>query len=1502
MLDCFDELADPNVPIELSYVSKGGVISLWADRYQFDLTKNRFSLIGFKATDPSRKPLASIELLDVHDVTQLISEQTPIVVDAKRVWMRVSRLQSGKLQIQDFLPKSNPQKSERRFKITAKKITVVVEDFSSRKRVAQSLSSDQIDVFGYDSNWLGAGLVTLEGSGNAQLVLQGSPKGTFLSLATEGLRQSDLVTSVVASLSSDLPLIEGAEFKGATNVEFINDAHPHLFAHIQAKSKTAKLRDVSAHDLVAEGALTESGFRGTFKGYVPSGKVAMDGVVDWSREIWAQAKVTGEIASLAQLPKSLTQDLPRRVEAKKLKVEGYASVHGLKNIQIDGLVQSGLVSYDSSKAERVQADFSWNSSSSFSVRNLSADYLGHRVTGSIASIGSHQLTGFLVANDLPISTIASQFNQSGLAGTIDLQTSVGGTFAEPTFLATVQGNLSIKRHEIKNLSGVFFATMSGSKRDVKFQRAAFDSSAGLVTATGTVDSKLGLDLTVKARGIKPGLLVSEATGSVDTDARLSGSLTNPKALGFIQAFEPGYQKTSLVAATTDYTADLHSVRFTNLKAAKGSASLEGSAFYDFRSQIANADFSVGGVQIAEWVGGDVVGLVEAPNVRLEYSRGSLSGTFLAKSNSIVTHDTKIDHLQMVGQIENSVAVVHDLSAEVAGGKLTAWGSYNLDSKTGTANAEVENSSVQDLLSIINNQVAVDGKISGSLVARVEGRKVSVTGTGTTSDLTLNDTILGGGPWEASYDGAQVGLSGSFGALLPSGVRAIELEKVRYDVPTRQIEGNLYASNVRIEDLSAAVIPSLHTLNAEQINEIQKFGGAISVGAEAKGDLSNPDIYVNSFQIENLKYDGSDIGLIKSSLNRVAQKWTIQSASYEGGLGALNLSGWLQEGKDLSIDLDAKNVAFDAIAKIFPTMPAVSGTADLSVFASGEIKKPEIIASLNAKNLFTSNSETKTAGLGINLYRIAVSDSAENGIDVEGVYNFGGIIGSIKGSAPFHYPFEIPDGLVKGEVTLKADDLTRVPLLDGAFDRSRTSGKVSGKIDVTYQSGKLDTNGKFSLNAPQVALANVGENPFGVKRVDTTLKEVAAEINLNSSGLQATASGESSRGGKASGVVSVPTGDLSELIRNIKSRGISALLELPVMANASITNLGFHQTAGEGSFFNGTVAGVAEATGSIGKPKLAGKFDISNLETVVPPINSEGKQSETPTIDPTFDISLNLSNSARIRSAGADLYVLGSGSVKGSLSQLAVRANLGVEKGSIRLPGGNLRVEQGGQILLRYGSTNSGISTGSLNVDLKARTSLLASRYGENDQRYDINVQVKGDLLDEKGLNLAASSDPPDLTQSQILAKLGRTDLIENLGSGNHNTNTQMRQALLGYALPSLLDNITGSIANTLGLEYLTLDIDSLQQTNLSVGKSFGRELSMQIRSQVGQPAPGIRPSYDVRFVYSPKVISRRLPRLNFSIGADQDRPWKATIDYSLRFGPSTRSRNLKPVIIYSPKQ
>jgi hypothetical protein len=341
--------------------------------------------------------------------------------------------------------------------------------------------------------------------------------------------------------------------------------------------------------------------------------------------------------------------------------------------------------------------------------------------------------------------------------------------------------------------------------------------------------------------------------------------------------------------------------------------------------------------------------------------------------------------------------------------------------------------------------------------------------------------------------------------------------------------------------------------------------------------------------------------------------------------------------------------------------------------------------------------------------------------------------------------------------------------------------------------------------------------------------------------------------------------------------------LPIVGSLDVKPATIRQSIG-GAVTTATVEGKANVSGKAVAPKISGAFVISNLDSNLPSVETAAGDSAPILFDPTFDLTFALAEAGRFRTATADLYLTGDVSVKGPLSNPVALAELVTERGSIRLPGGVVRVDEGGQISFAYKRPLSGGTPASAELDLRGRSQVTLARPGQGSQRYDVTLDIRGDVLRENGLKFDAQSSPSDLTQDEILNALGRTDLLSSFAAGGSSTERNVRNAFVGFALPGLLDNFTGGVARGLGFDYLNLEYNEFDSATVAFARSLGQDFTFQGRQQVGTPTPGYRSIFDLRLSYNPRRLLPKLSRFSFTVGVDQDRPWKAAVEYGTRFG------------------
>ncbi|RYG30656.1 hypothetical protein EON81_24505, partial [bacterium] len=452
------------------------------------------------------------------------------------------------------------------------------------------------------------------------------------------------------------------------------------------------------------------------------------------------------------------------------------------------------------------------------------------------------------------------------------------------------------------------------------------------------------------------------------------------------------------------------------------------------------------------------------------------------------------------------------------------------------------------------------------------------------------------------------------------------------------------------------------------------------------------------------------------------------------------------------------------------------------------------------------------------------------------------------------------------------------LMDG-LDATRTSGTVGGVAVLKQAPG----------GAAQLSGRIEAKGELAVEGLEDTIKKLDASMTLRGTDLVLVVNGQPSRGGTVASTTTLDLGDPLKLAGDIAQQGPGPVLARPLESKIDLTGVVVRQSFERdakallsGGFINGNVSGAVTVKGRMNAPLVAGSLDISGADTTIPTVQSQPGGGGESFVDPSFDLRVRLTDPAHVKSATADLNLLGGGRIGGKLSALDITSRLNVEKGSIRLPGSNVILEQGGTIDVAFDGRNE--SGAEALVNLEGRTAVTAQSPSGTIQRYDINLVVRGDLLKDGGLVLNATSDPGDLSQDRILALLGATDTLNvlNTGTDRGSAEGQVRDALIGFALPSLLDPITGRLARSIGFDYLTLEYNPFEKASVVFGRALNGGFSIQGRRQL-EPIAGQPVRYDVRLVYRPRRTRGILSRIGFSVGSDETRPLKFAVEYSVRF-------------------
>ncbi|MEQ1932906.1 MAG: translocation/assembly module TamB domain-containing protein, partial [Fimbriimonadaceae bacterium] len=754
---------------------------------------------------------------------------------------------------------------------------------------------------------------------------------------------------------------------------------------------------------------------------------------------------------------------------------------------------------------------------------------------------------------------------------------------------------------------------------------------------------------------------------------------------------------------------------------------------------------------------------------------------------------------------------------------------------------------------------VDGTVSAKGTVGVSGGEfATLDATGKVNGLKVGVESIGSGNFAANYEGgkwkgnAMVGQLDSF----------LEITKLEAEPRSESLSADLTAFNIPVSKLVA--VSSQLGLNEEIRQHLARVEGRFDFGGTIGGKWTNPVIESRTLTLDELKLDGVDSGKLEAKFSRNDYIWTIEQLSLAGP-GDLNVKGSIDEKGDTKLEGSLNNVASEWLGLLVPGIEGIPGRFDVSQFViDGPTKSPVIQTSIGFKASGTNNRSLDVEA------RIA-----EGMITADGQYRLDGFTGGITAQIPFAYPFKFAEHEdLLATLNLPDRKLSEFEELWRSLDPTRTQGSISGEVQVKGRPGDL----QFSGSARVKPEAPNGDVRLAQKDVETFLTNLDATLLFDGENLKMDGSARSSTGGsiQAQGFKVGLNDVFSALVGGDQEKFFTNLV------GGSLTADHFQVSQGRGGNANtGAVSGALKLSGTVGEPVISGDIVVEGGNLSLPQIE-ETPPSAPPVIDPRFEINLRTAMPVRVRAAAGQFDLTGTGKLGGSLITPDLTSTLTVRRGSIRLPNARIAVEDGGEVKISYRASSSGLVTSRVDVNIEGQTQLTAERPSGGIERYDIHLTIRGNLLDEKGLLISAESDPSDLSQDRILAMLGQGDFIRGLGLGNSSITDQFRNALIGVALPYLAGSLTDRLAQQLGLDYINVEYNSFDNLSVTAAVAIGKDLILSGRRQISA-LPGEKVKYDIRLTYRPRFGGQTLRRLRFSIGTDQDRPWKIAIEYGIKF-------------------
>lgn len=1468
---CSQFLMSPGVPVRLDYEAVGGKGLLEAESFSVDPWKQGAKLNSASLREPGGTLVAKATTVDArwdgrgfHIETQGLSAQ-------------VVRGADGRFNFSTALPKPAKAGPSPSVELHAKRAEVRYVDLSATPGLARNVILDDVSLLQESGDLVANSLLTVDSVSRVKVQTQLSPDGDYWLRVAEV--DSDLtslwpVTQRYVDLKplGDWGVVDPGRVRASGWLEISGGAGPDvdvrgdltmkspsvlygkngfsgaLDAHLSGSTRRANI-DVSLVDrgrslaFVGTAAFAKGAdFRGSFKLNSSDGR------------LWPP----------------LERAIPKGVRFRAGKSQGTLSYVG-GVLAMVGNANVGSASYSGESVKNVQTKFA------FSKNVLTLDvgkslWRGGPVAGTIqADIGRGTLLGIVNLKDRSLHEVLSPLGVDTVTGTGSARALIKGTMSSPSVDLLAQGTANVRMPDDSVFrAGTFEARATVNAKGAKVQRLVVSGPNGVLAAKGTYDFKSkAVKGDVMAGAVPLSVFSSDASGTGFLRGKITGTVSKPIYNARFEAYGAKWKDKGVAQVIGQLHGDKDSVDFDRLSLLSGTGSADGVGHVNLKSKAVTGTFQAQNLSLSEYLGEDVLGSVTITD-------GTIAGTIEkpvvsanVKGQKVTAFGMPFDSFDASVLLRDDVVSLVDAKASLHGSLIQASAEYGLKDQRGHVKGSITDLSLSDVL-ISTEEINVAGKANGAF--ELSGVKDDWNGKGSIDliNILVNGSPLGSGTLALKADDGIIHVQGDVGSV----DRYLSLTDLALDPKNRSFTADVAAYNLRLNDMILATRPYWQNSWPDRPDWLAEADGGFTGVALIKADPESWSLGPSDLILDNLRIAGRDAGKFTAKVSREGSRWLIPNVSWKSADSTLDGQGWVDDDGHLDIQASLTDLDLSWIKALFPDTPLVTGKATATIVASGMKDDPTGRASLLVDRAIVTYRDGQKASDPIQLLLDDLSFGNKQ-LSVGGHATYSGFTGAISALVPYSSlnpdPEAHRDALT---ASLKFDDR---PISDfkeqiSDIDYDKSDGQVRLAATVT---GFID-------DLKVAANAGFESSRLVLKSMDTELHDVRLNFNQNGRKANVHLEAMSGKGGKIGANL---TANLAHVFGS--DFDVDALLDDSTLSGDMTADafLLAQKMPGAKDPTTGKVDGRLTIGGSLRNPVVSGDVGLDRLVVWLPQEVAPGTATSMP-IDPTFSsVKVRVGSGTRIETGVGPLIVRGDGVIAGSLSDPAVNVPLTLESGTFRLPSGRLSLEPGGQIVISYNSLGGGEPVARVDLDLEGHTTVIARSSTGQYEPFRIVLGIQGNVMDEKNMRLTAVSDPPDLSQDEILALVGQRDLIQGLAAGvlgGSGESSKLRDALYSFAIPSFSQNLTQGIASGLKLDYLTVDYNPFDQVIMSAGKTIGKGLVLQVTRQLqGTEVGPLR--YEVKLVYRLPVADRFFSRVTLGLGFDQSVPIKLTLNWSKRF-------------------
>lgn len=1560
LYECVETLLSPDTGFALDYGTPGGVIRIECDRYSYSLSTGALFATNVTVRKPSGELLAKVPTIHATGLHPNESFAPRVTLEGASLWLR--RDANGVIDITRYLEGTAEGGEQRPWQVTLENSEVRLTDGSVVGGSADQLRISSANFAGQGDDVFGTANIDLRGLATSDVTVSKDVSGTLITFSNANIQASRVLNRLRSGyearyLKEVTPLkLSNAQASGNGSLHVPTGKEAvRLRANVKVITGAVQWEKFQADKATFNGLVTEAGLSGKLTATKGGFSVDSDGMFEYEKS----PKFVGNVDFRGLTPaliSSLGIAIPRDIKVN--------SAQGSLALRFeDGAISSsgdvtaaGVSAFGFSTPSLVTRIGLHNDQLLVAADRIVVE--DSQVNGSFGfNLKSGALSGTFRAPRLQAKSFKKWLPKDFLDSTANISVFVSGTAAKPILEARgtvdpvfVAGG---KKFAYKN-AGVA-ARMVGN--EVFIDRVEIDTGSGTAYATGKIASNGAIDINVLGKGLDLKSFEPSLRGTADVQGRVLGTTSAIKYAGKVQGYGIGAQgvKEELLAMVANFRGDSNSLGLSEIEAMHGATQLSGSLGVTFASQAIRGKVDVLGLNIQDLVEAPVVGMVDVKN-------GIVAGTISkplitadVESRSILAFNFLGENITAKASYDGSSVRLDNGALTVAGGALKGISaSFDQKLKTGTVNANFEKLDLNDILSSamdtgsdaegekgfrLGKDVSLKGTSSGTFTAGLNEKGVSsAAAKGRVDDIHINKAFLGSGDWTIGYDGALWRADALVGSLS----EYFRLDALTFAPSTSDLSGEFTTFNTPLKELILAVEPNLN-LSPTAKDKIELLTGKVGSYFTVRGTTDKPVVQMEELELTDLKLADQNLGTFTAKGDYKDNKLSITEAlllgprstkivlPFAGAVtvpdkvviheGSASLKGDITDGSILNLRGSIFGVPLNRFATIVPELGTTNAYVEQADFkVAGTTTAPELDAKVKAYFKTADPTAPKNdfkfeLAADVSAKPIVAANGSVDGFQVGMTAPFwlksiqGNTTANVRLNPDFSLNTKAP---VSAEIKFDGErDITSFLTAVAGIEAGGSGAKLSGGYSL---SGTLDNKiftGDVQIKVDSLRYTSV--EPLIGRPIDTVLKDFSANLKvvqdpkdgyrLSLRGATTTIQSRNDPQIPDLGYVILSAQFPIQDLLDGKFEDFSLLDQQIVNGQVEVNNVGFYQSFLQNTFAQAEIltqpGKPVTVTGTLKNPKIGGEIYLSAVKTVIPSLNQTSSAAGTPIFNPNFDLKFFLSDPANIRSSTAEVNVTGNGSLTGNLANMTANALFVVENGALTLPGGKVKLTPDGTLELKY--RNSQFENRSeLNANLHGETALTALKNGTTPERYDISIDIRGDMFSDNGLTLDATSQPGDLSRDRILQLLGRTDLISDfLQSGvNSSLETELRNTLFGLGLPQILNSLTSELAKGFNLDYFGVDYNAFEGTSLNFAKSLGGGLFLQGRQQVFQPLPGQPAAYDYRIAYRPRRGPNALRALSFSIGMDQYRPYKFQIDFTNRI--RTRKPAYRTIILGVP--